>query len=675
MDQILYGAAYYDEYMKEERLEKDMQMIKDAGMNVIRIAESTWSSEEPEDGVFDFHHVTRAIEAAAKYGLKVIVGTPTYAIPPWLAAKDPSVIATTERGPGKYGARQNMDITHPLYLYHAERIIRKLMEAVSHYDNVIGYQLDNETKHYNTAGPGVQKRFVEHLKKTFGTVEAMNFEFGFNYWSNRVDTFDHVPDVTGTINGSFFAEFEKFRRELVTEFLCWQRKIVDEYRREDQFVTQNFDFEWRNFSFGVQPDVNHFHAAKAVTLAGCDIYHPTQDLLTGKEAAFCGAITRALKKSNYIVLETEAQGHIGWTPYNGQLRMQAFSHTANGADGVMYWHWHSIHNSFETYWRGLLSHDMEKNRLYQEASTIGADLNRLSEKLVHLTKQNKVAILVSNESLTALSRMPMFPLPDFQTKYNDVVRRYADALYEMNLEYDIISPEEEALSDYGLIIVPVLYSAEDALLLRLKEYTAQGGTLLATFKSGYSNEYLTASQDTKPHLLSDCFGMSYQEFTIPRGIHLELSDKLAADGLTEQDLQPEVWMEFLMPQGAQVLASYREQYFGDYAAITENSFGKGKAIYAGCHISPALTAALLRYAAEEAGVTGVEQQAAFPVNIKNGINQAGRRIHYYFNYSGSALTQKYLHGDAVELLSGRSVSRGSLLQMKPWDVLIMEENT
>ncbi len=174
MNEILYGAAYYDEYMPEERLEKDMQMMKKAGMNVIRIAESTWASEEPEEGVFDFHHVERALSAAQRHGIKVIVGTPTYAIPPWLAKKFPEIIALTEDGQGKYGTRQNMDITNPDYLFYAERIIRKLMECVMKYDNVIGFQLDNETKHYHTARPEVQKKFNEYLQKKVGTVEKMN---------------------------------------------------------------------------------------------------------------------------------------------------------------------------------------------------------------------------------------------------------------------------------------------------------------------------------------------------------------------------------------------------------------------------------------------------------------------------------------------------------------------
>ena len=48
-EEILYGVAYYDEYMPYDRIETDFKMIRDAGMNVIRIAESTWSTWEPKE--------------------------------------------------------------------------------------------------------------------------------------------------------------------------------------------------------------------------------------------------------------------------------------------------------------------------------------------------------------------------------------------------------------------------------------------------------------------------------------------------------------------------------------------------------------------------------------------------------------------------------------------------
>ena len=79
----------------------------------------------------------------------MIIGTPTYAIPCWLAKKVPDILAETHSGPGLYGHRQNMDITNPDYLFHAERIIRKLMEECANHPKVIGFQLDNETKSYD----------------------------------------------------------------------------------------------------------------------------------------------------------------------------------------------------------------------------------------------------------------------------------------------------------------------------------------------------------------------------------------------------------------------------------------------------------------------------------------------------------------------------------------------
>ena len=91
MKDLIFGAAYYEEYAQEDRLERDMALMREAGMNTIRIAESTWSVEEPRCGEFDFSHVTRVIEAAGKYGINVIIGTPTYAIPSWLAALDPEI--------------------------------------------------------------------------------------------------------------------------------------------------------------------------------------------------------------------------------------------------------------------------------------------------------------------------------------------------------------------------------------------------------------------------------------------------------------------------------------------------------------------------------------------------------------------------------------------------------
>ena len=674
MKKLLYGAAYYDEYMPYDRLQQDVAMMKKAGINTVRIAESTWSTCEPQEGVFDFSHVERVMDAMEEAGINVIIGTPTYAIPTWMVKSHPDVMAETVKGRGIYGARQIMDITHPVYRFYAERVIRKLMECTAHRKCVIGFQVDNETKYYGTAGKNVQEKFVKYLRKKFNNdLDAMNHEFGLDYWSNRINAWEDFPDVRGTINGSLGAEFEKFQRMLVDEFLSWQADIVNEYRRENQFITHNFDFEWRGYSYGVQPDVNHYHAAKALTIAGTDIYHPTQDDLTGAEIAFGGDMTRSLKRDNYLVLETEAQGYPGWTPYKGQLRLQAYSHLANGANSVMYWHWHSIHNSFETYWRGLLSHDMQENAPYREACIIGNEFSRLGSHLVNLKKKNEVAILVSNEALTALKwfGIEATAAGDHGIGYNDVVRWLYDTLFKMNVECDFVWPESDNLDQYKAIFVPALYAAPDELLEKLKQYTANGGTLVATFKTAFANENVKVSHEMQPHILSNCFGISYQQFTFPKntGLSGSIINGTAKD--SDEKAEAKVFMELLMPQEAEVLASYDHYNWKEYAAITKNHYGKGTAIYIGCMTDDNTLKAVLTEALNSAEVEIPEY--SWPVIVRKGINDLNKCVRYILNYSAEEQNVIYHGANGTELFSEESVQDGDTVTVLPWNLKIVEE--
>lgn len=674
MKKLLYGAAYYDEYMPYDRLQQDVAMMKKAGINTVRIAESTWSTCEPQEGVFDFSHVERVMDAMEEAGINVIIGTPTYAIPTWMVKSHPDVMAETVKGRGIYGARQIMDITHPVYRFYAERVIRKLMECTAHRKCVIGFQVDNETKYYGTAGKNVQEKFVKYLRKKFNNdLDAMNHEFGLDYWSNRINAWEDFPDVRGTINGSLGAEFEKFQRTLVDEFLSWQADIVNEYRREDQFITHNFDFEWRGYSYGVQPDVNHYHAAKALTIAGTDIYHPTQDDLTGAEIAFGGDMTRSLKRDNYLVLETEAQGYPGWTPYKGQLRLQAYSHLANGANSVMYWHWHSIHNSFETYWRGLLSHDMQENAPYREACIIGNEFSRLGSHLVNLKKKNEVAILVSNEALTALKwfGIEATAAGDHGIGYNDVVRWLYDTLFKMNVECDFVWPESDNLDQYKAIFVPALYAAPDELLEKLKQYTANGGTLVATFKTAFANENVKVSHEMQPHILSNCFGISYQQFTFPKNTGLSGSIINGTAKGADEKSEAKIFMELLMPQEAEVLAFYDHYNWKEYAAITKNHYGKGTAIYIGCMTDNNTLKAVLTEALNSAEVEIPEY--SWPVIVRKGTNDLGKCVRYILNYSAEEQNVVYHGADGTELFSEESVQDGKSIAVLPWNLKIVEE--
>jgi beta-galactosidase len=684
-EKLLFGVAYYDEYMPYDRLEKDVKMMQETGINVVRIAESTWSTVEPQDNVFDFYSIDRVLNAMQKGGIKVIIGTPTYAVPTWLVKRYPSVLATTPQGQRQYGARQNMDITNEQFRFYAERVIRKIMEHVKDHPAIIGYQIDNETKSYQTSGDNVQKQFVQHIKNKFKSLDVVNKAFGLDYWSNRINNWADFPTVNGTfnaaINASLNAEFSTFQRQLVTDYLLWQAKIVKEYAKSNQFVTQNFDLEWRGFSFGIQPDVDHFAAAKALDIAGIDIYHNTQDALTGTEISFGGDVARSMKGGkNYLVIETEAQGFPQWTPYPNQLRLQAFSHLASGANMVGYWHWHSIHNSAETYWKGLLSHDFEPNPTYLEAQTIGKDFDRLSDKLVNLKKTNDVAILFSNEALTAFNAFSFGW--GAKENYNDILRPYYDALYKMNVGTDFIDPQSDfgfGTSDVGgvlpklrykMIIVPALYAASEGLLKKLNQFVKDGGHVVYTFKSGFSDENVKVRSSVQPAVINEACGISYSQFTIPNNMSLKNDPyKVGA-----ADNKIHTWMELITPTTAQVLAYYDHPQWGKYAAITQNNYGKGVATYVGCLTSAALTEKILRGALEKSNLWRADQNAYFPLITKTGVNEQGRGVHYYFNYSATPNTVQYPHKNGKELLSNQAVLQNSTLTLDAWGVKIIEEN-
>jgi beta-galactosidase len=661
--QLLYGVAYYDEYMPYERLDKDVSMMKEAGINVVRIAESTWSTMEPQEGIYDFSHIDRVLNAMHKAGIHVIIGTPTYAVPTWLVKKYPDVLAITNRGQNQYGPRQNMDITNTHFLTYAERAIRKMLEHIKDHPAIIGYQVDNETKAYGTSGPNVQARFVAYMKARCPSLDSLNKIFGLDYWSNRINNWDDFPSMNASINASMTAEFAKFQRSLVTDYLAWQAKIVREYKKPGQFITQNFDFDWRGHSYGIQTEVDHFAAAKALDIAGVDIYHPSQSRLTGLEISFGGDVARSMKGGqNYLVMETEAQGFPQWVPYPGQLRLQAFSHLASGADMVEYWHWHSIHNSAETYWKGLLSHDFEPNPVYLEAKTIGADFKRLAPHLVGLKKKNDVAILFSNEALTAYNSFG-------PGNYNDILRPMYDVLYNMNVGVDFIDPSGKQIEQYKLIIVPALYAAPDSLLQRLNRFVKNGGHIVYTFKSGFADEHNKVRSVRQPGIISEACGIRYSEFTSPDKIGLK--DDPFKVGSARNVI--EKWMELIEPTTAKVLAWYDHPAWGKYAAITQNNYGKGVATYIGCGTNSATTEKILSYAVKNAGLWGKDQQLQFPLIVKSGINSQGKAIHYYFNYSAEAKIFVYPYQQGTFLLSGNKVGAQSQVNLPAWGFEVVEE--
>lgn len=664
-NQLMLGTAYYPEYMPYDRIEKDFDMMKKAGINTIRIAESTWSTLEPRDGEFDFTCIDRILEKALEKDISVIVGTPTYAVPSWLINKDPDVMVVNANGRAKYGHRQIYDLLNPTFRFHAERVIRKLILHTAQHSRVIGFQIDNETKHYDNSGKEIQRLFREYLKEKFQTTERLNQAFCLSYWSNSIKDWEQFPDITGCINGGLAGEFEKFQRKIAADYLGWQAEIVREYKRDDQFITHNLDFDWKKmgadiaqdgYSYGVQPGINHKEMSQYLTKLGADIYHPTQDDLTGAEIAFGGDAVRSLKYENYLILECQAQGFKYWTPYPGQLRLQAYSHLASGADGVSYWNWHSIHNGFETYWKGILSHDLEENPAYHEICRVGCEWQRIGKQLIHLKKDNKIALLIDNISMTAFKWFPI----DKDLSYNDVVRWMYDSLYEMNMECDVVDAGNLEPERYRMIVTPALYCASGDLLEKLDSFVYRGGVLVSSFKSFVADEYSTVYADTQPHLLYRCFGMSYNQVTDPGRTKLKGTEvKYIA--------------ELLKTNEAESLAEYEHKYWSRYAGITRNTYGGGAAYYIGCYTEKDILKEIYVRAAADAGIWNEAMTYQWPVIIRSGENQPGEQIRYVLNYSDKQQSISCVWNKVTDILTGEEFDKGQSIIITDWGVRILAE--
>ena len=207
---LLFGAAYYPEYMPYEHLDQDISMMKAAGMNVVRIAESTWSTLEPEEGVFNFSYIDRVIEKTQDADMMVIIGTPTYAVPPWLIKEDPDILVERKTGKAQYGYRQLINLLNPTYRSHAETVIRKLVAHTQEKKMSLVIRLIIETKHYGNMGSEIQQAFQKYLEKKFVTTEKFNETFGLAYWSNSIHHWDDLPDIKGCINEGSWLNLKNF---------------------------------------------------------------------------------------------------------------------------------------------------------------------------------------------------------------------------------------------------------------------------------------------------------------------------------------------------------------------------------------------------------------------------------------------------------------------------------
>jgi beta-galactosidase len=653
--------------------------MQKAGITVVRVGESTWSSWEPRDGDFQFAWMQRVLDRLQQAGIKAILGTPTYSIPTWLYKEHPEILVThngtapplsdpysptypPSLTPGYYGPRQNYDFLNPYFRQAAERVIREILKHFKDHPAVIGYQIDNETGPTDIPTQYMNAAFLDRLKRKYKTLETVNKIWGLVYWGQLVDKWEDLPPRDGILNPGYKLEWEDFQHDVVTDYLAWQAKIVNEYKRSDQFVTTDF-------SGGVHTNLDQWAIARNLDIVAENPYFETQDRLNAETIWFSGDLGRSLKHNNYLVTETNAQT-IGWDSrsqypqYPGQLRLVVYTHLAAGANMVEYWHWHSLHYGQETYWKGVLSHDLEPNRAYAEVSRVATELKKIGPQLVDLKKENSVAILFSADSANAISYMPFSD----RASYMSVLRQMYRALYRLNVEPDFVAADEANLSRYRVLLVPPLYSASDVVLNRISQYVKSGGYVVMAFKSGFSDEHSTVRDVMAPGPLREAAGFHYQEFT-----NLAEPVRLTPDryGIADQN-KASMWEEFLVPDTAEVIETFDHPYW-KFPAITRNQYGSGTLTYEGTVLTDTLQREIIRDALRRAGIVSADQNLPEQVKVRHGRNAQGKLLHYYLNFSGTEQHVTYPYGNGTDLLTSKDVQLGSALRLKPWDLAIVVE--
>ena len=686
---VRFGAAYYAEYQSRPDIKADLDLMAEAGFSVIRVGESVWSTWEPEDGRFDLDWLEPVLDAAHERGIGVVLGTPTYAVPMWLARRHPEIAGETLDGHRVgWGARQEVNFTHPAYRFHAERVIRAVIGRYHEHPAVIGYQVDNEPGPRLLYNEDVFARFVDWLRARYGTVERLNEEWGLVYWSHRLSRWDDLWRPAGNAQPQYDLAWRRFQAEQVTEFIAWQAGIVREIAGGRGFVTTCISYE--------QPGVEDVELSRALDVASGNAYYEMQDALahpssSPRSSGPMGWVVRgpwavtqladtmySSKAAPFYVTETNA-GSIGFSsmnesPYDGQWRQVAWLLVARGARMVEYWHWRTLPFGTETYWGGVLPHSGIPGRAYREIARIGAELHAAGDAFADATPDHDVAVLYDSDSKFALSTQG--PLrgaglvdPD---AYRHIVSAFSRGIFDAKRQQRIVRGQQllpsrgatgsaaDAARRFPVLLAPALYTAADQDLDFLVDYARAGGHLVVGPRTGYGDPEGRARDTRAPGRLAAAAGAWYDEMaSLPAPVPVDGALAGAATGFGE----------LLVPDGASTIASYRHPHLGRWSAITTNAVGAGRITVVGTVPDQELASALVRWLVPTP-VGGWNVPDA--VTAATSSTPAGVRLHVVHNWGWEPATATTA-APVTDLLTGEAVAAGEPITLDAWGVRVLRD--
>ncbi len=578
-----FGVDYYPEHWSRDRWPIDAQLMQEAGINTVRMAEFAWCLLEPSPDVFDFTWLDQAIDLLQAHGIQTVLGTPTASQPPWVMDMYPDAYRVRlTRHQANYGGRRDYCPTHTGFLERCRIIAKAMAEYYSDNPAVIGWQVDNEFNRLCYCS-SCRNRFQSWLRHKYGSLDALNAAWGTVFWSHIYTRWEQIPlpEDHGRTNSygpnpGLDLDFRRFTSDAVVHFQQQQMDILRELC-PDHFITHNT-------GFGLD-DLNFFEIAQPLDFISLDLYPREPGSLGSGDDPAVSAMTydtmRGLKRKNFWMTEMQS-GPGGWTtigatPRPGEMRLWTYQAIAHGADAMIYFRWRSALFGAEQFWHGVLDHDGRPRRRYWETQRIGSELERVGDQVMGATTRARAAVIHSYDSRYCFQAQPNHD--DFD--YVRLLESYYSVLYRHNIMVDIVTPTGD-LDEYQLVVAPALHVLSKEAAANLQSFVENGGTLLLTARSGVKTEANSVVELALPGLLSEICGVEVEEFdALPAGKAVPVKLDLPGQDAGGESVQCELWVDVLSPTTAQVVARYQEGYYAGEAAVTLNAFGRGRAVYVG----------------------------------------------------------------------------------------------